>query len=636
MTKNILIVGQNFTGKTDLLRYLAKGRIRQYYYPHNHIKLNSGSIKISGEKYQIIDTPGIYTLIPTSENEIAVLNLILELEPEKIIFTINEAALETSLLIMIQLAELGIPLVVYYQPKEPSEYSFNPAKFKHVFETEVVSSTKTTQPSIADIKKALGRCRKPRWVGSYSASIEKILKNFEQSFRANLPGNAAPRFICLMLLLGNQNMYQWIRRHYPKELREQILAFANEKYALANSFSLANRWESLAHNIFPELWHKNQPRELHLSYFFDKYSLKFFWDLIIAALALVSIFSFVIFVGNHILVRFFYAELLNKYIMPALSYLISSLFGQTIFSDLLSGPYGILTTGLPYVFAILLPIMASFFFIYALLDNTGYISRLSLTLNRLLKFVGLNGYSLPTLLFNCCKITSLQKTRTLYSHKEQIISILLILFFLPCITQIVIILNLLTIIPLNYILIFCSVLLLQLLVLLGLRKFFLRQPASVYVAPIKPLHLPNLHQVLQTTWVYLRWYIRDIIPLILSISLLLWGAQACGLLDIIKNFAAPLVNTFLDLPLDFTSSAILGLFRKDFGAASLYDMANNGLLNSIQVLVSTLFITLSLPCLGVTAELYRQYGWRKTILIFGLSLIYAFTIAAIVNKILRI
>ena len=635
MTKNILIIGQNFTGKTDLLRYLVKGRVRQYYYPQSQIKLNSGDVKINGTKYQVIDTPGIHTLIPTSDNEIVVLNLIMELKPEKIIFTINETELETSLLIMIQLAELGIPIVVNYQLTEDSEYNFDPAKFKHIFETEVIISTQTIQPRIAEIKKALGRCRKPRWVGSYSANIEKTLKNFEKQFRTKLPGKASPRFICIMLLLGNKNMQQWIRRNYSKELRKQVLSFAKEKYALANSFSLANRWESLARNIFQELWHKKQPRGLRLSYFFEKYSLSFFWDLIIAALALIGMFGFVFFVGSRVLVPFFHAELLNKYILPPLSFLISSIFGQTIFSDLLIGPYGILTTGLPYVFAIMLPILASFFFVYTLLDNAGYISRLSLTLNRLLKILGLNGYALPTLLFSCCKITSLQKTRPLYTHKEQLISTLLIIFFLPCITQMVIILNLLTIIPLDHILIFCGVLLLQLITLICLQKLLLRQPSSIFVAPVKPLRLPNLRQTLLTTKAYLRWYIWDIAPIILGLSFLLWGVQACGLLDIIKNLCAPLVNTFLDMPPDFTRSAVLGLFRKDFGAASLYDMANNGLLNSIQVLVAALFITLSLPCLGAVIEIYRQKGWQKAILIFLLSLTYAFTIAAIVNKILR-
>jgi ferrous iron transport protein B len=213
----------------------------------------------------------------------------------------------------------------------------------------------------------------------------------------------------------------------------------------------------------------------------------------------------------------------------------------------------------------------------------------------------------------------------------------LLIFFLPCVSQLTIVFNLLTVIPRHYALIFLGVLLGQLFMLLNLHRLLpRRQTGSHYLSELKPLHLPEPGKALAAVLTYTRWYLRAICPFIVGISLLLFLSDAAGLLDLLKELLAPFTAVFLNLPEAFTDSLILGLFRKDLGAVALYDLANNGMLNSIQVLVACLFITLSPPCLGFVSELGRQRGWRQALFIFVLSTVYAFAVAALVNKILRI
>ncbi|MDR1996917.1 MAG: hypothetical protein LBQ83_01135 [Candidatus Margulisbacteria bacterium] len=642
MTKNILVIGQNFSGKSDFFHnLLSGGRIRTVYYPQTQITFRAGQTRIGGVPYQIIDAPGIYSLIPTSEYEIVTLNLILGLQPEKIVFVMREETLEASIMILIQLAELGIPFVIGYQVENIArqEYSFDRPKLAHIFNTKVIISSPVVQANTKELKKALADCHKPRWVGHYSRTVEKNLADFEQQFQFAWPAQqkVSPRFWGLMLLLGNNNISDWLRRNYPPELSARLLDYAASRYQIAYSFSIANRWESLARSLFKELWHKRPAGEQRLSYFFEKYSLRWGWDFIIAALAVFLLFGFVNVVGGKILVNLFYNELLGKYLTPFFTYLLVNWAGDGLLFRLFVGPYGLLTTGVTYALAFLLPLMASFFFMYALLENTGYIDRLSLTLHRLLRLFRLNGYALPPLLFCTCKLTALNKARILHTRKERAVCLLLLLFCVPCVSQLVIVANLLTIIPFNYALIFGGVLLAQIAVILNLHRLLPRQQTgSHYIARLTPLHLPEPGKVLAVFWAYTRWYLREVCPLIIGISLLLFLSDAVGLLALLRSLVTPLTAVFLDLPESFTDSIILGLFRKDFSAVSLYDLANNGLLNSIQVLVSCLFISLSVPCLGFVSEIYKQHGWRKALLIFGLSTFYAFTIAALVNKILRI
>ncbi|MDR1113507.1 MAG: 50S ribosome-binding GTPase [Candidatus Margulisbacteria bacterium] len=638
--KTILILGQTFSGKTNIFNNLAASSRRQTPYPGSQIKLNIGQVKLGGQKYRLLEAPGIHTLIPTSENETIALNLILKLQPEKIIFTLNEKTLENSVLILIQLAELNIPFIVNYQVQNiaDQEYFFDQAKLTHIFNAPVIISAPTHEPRRSEIQKALAAAHKPRWVGSYSKTIEKILQDFSEQFKfSGLPEQRISwRFIGLMLLLGNKNIYHWIRRSYPPAVREKILAYAAEKYAIAHSFTIANRWESLSRSLCPEIWQKEQRRGARFSHFFEEYSLRFFWDLLIAAVAIFLIFAFVHFVGNRLLVYLFYDELFGKYLAPFITYIFVSVFGNNLFTDFFVGQYGLLTTGIAYAFTILLPIIGSFLLIYAFLENTGYINRLGLTCHRLLRLFGLNGNSLPSLLFSCCKIAALNKSAYLGTRREQNIQLLLFIFFIPCVSQLVIISNLLAIIQFQHALIFGGIMLLQAGIILGLHSLLRTQPPVNYSVKITPLHFPDGGKILATAGAYLYWYMRSITPLILGASAFLFVAHSTGLLELFRVWTAPLIQTFLNLPEAFTDSVTLGLFRKDLGAISLYDLANNGMLNSIQVLVSLLFISLSLPCLGFLGELARQKGWFKALLIFFLSTIYAFTIAAIVNKILHI
>ncbi|GBR76428.1 ferrous iron transport protein B [Candidatus Termititenax persephonae] len=640
MTKTLLIIGHNFSGKTAVFNSLTGGTARRTAYPGTAMRLNVGRAKIGGESYEVLEAPGVYTLIPTSENETVTLNLLLRLQPAKIIFTANEETLETGILIMIQLAELGIPFVINYQAETVSrqEYFFDTDRLAQAFHAEVVVGVPIISPNTAALKKALGRSHKPRWVGGYSRNIEKIIQNFEQDFKF-IPSAAAKvslRFICLMLLFGNKNIINWLRRAFTPEVRGRMLSYAQNKYAVAYSFTIANRWESLSRSLFQEIWQQDSPLPDGGSRFFEEYSLRFFWDLLLAAAVLSALFAFVHLVGGGLLVRFFYDELLSKYLAPFLAYIVTSLCGDNLVSAFLVGQYGILTNGLAYAYALLLPMLGSFFFGYAFLENTGYSKRLSLTFNKFLRLWGLNGQALPGLLFSCCKVAALNKSVALRTGKERTVNLLLLLFFIPCVSQLAIIVNLLAIIQFRHALIFAGVMALQMLLILVLNNLLVRQPANSYIAKVTPLRRPDFTKIAVTTWIYTRWYIVRLTPLLLGVSALLFAAQVTGLLEYLRGAVAPLIRTFLDLPESFTDSVVLGLFRKDLGAVSLYDLANNGMLNSIQVLVSLLFISLSAPCLGFVGEIRRQKGWGWAVFIFTAATVYAFVVAALVNKILHI
>lgn len=148
---------------------------------------------------------------------------------------------------------------------------------------------------------------------------------------------------------------------------------------------------------------------------------------------------------------------------------------------------------------------------------------------------------------------------------------------------------------------------------------------------LPPLRVPRYLNVIKKTYARLIWYMKEVLPLFILVSVILWGLMLTGILDMIIAFIAPVVNA-IGLPLEASRVFILGFIRKDFGAAGLFDM--QGVLTGVQLLVASIVLTLFVPCIVQFTIVVRERG-MKTGLLMGVFIIaFAFTIGFIVNMIL--
>ena len=104
--------------------------------------------------------------------------------------------------------------------------------------------------------------------------------------------------------------------------------------------------------------------------------------------------------------------------------------------DLLVGDYGLVTMALTYALALVLPIVATFFIAFGVLEDSGYLPRLAVMVNRAFKTMGLNGKAvLPMVLGLGCDTMATLTTRILETRKERVIVILLLALGVPCSAQ---------------------------------------------------------------------------------------------------------------------------------------------------------------------------------------------------------
>ena len=85
------------------------------------------------------------------------------------------------------------------------------------------------------------------------------------------------------------------------------------------------------------------------------------------------------------------------------------------------------------------------------------------------------------------------------------------------------------------------------------------------------------------------------------------------------------------LPDEASRFLLFGFFRRDYGAAGLYDLAHAGALGDRQLIVAAVLLTLFIPCIAQLMVLRKEFGWRTTVAIVGFVFVAAFSVAGALN-----
>ena len=150
---------------------------------------------------------------------------------------------------------------------------------------------------------------------------------------------------------------------------------------------------------------------------------------------------------------------------------------------------------------------------------------------------------------------------------------------------------------------------------------------------VPPLRFPKISNIFTKTYVRVRWYFKEVLPLFLLASVFIWLGQLTGLFDLIINLLRKPIE-LVGLPHGAAKIFLFGFFRRDYGAAGLYDLNKQGALNGVQLVVACVALTLFLPCIAQLLMNVKERGWKTG---FGISvfiLFFSFGIAYVVNLIL--
>jgi ferrous iron transport protein B len=150
---------------------------------------------------------------------------------------------------------------------------------------------------------------------------------------------------------------------------------------------------------------------------------------------------------------------------------------------------------------------------------------------------------------------------------------------------------------------------------------------------LPPLRLPTLGNVAVKTYTRMEWYLREVFPTFILASVLIWLGQLTGIFDLLLNALAPLV-AWIGLPEETAVAFLFGFFRRDYGAAGLYDLRD--VMNGTQLLVATTTMTLFLPCIAQFSVMIKERGWKTALAISGFIFPFAFLVGGLLNRLLTV
>lgn len=317
-------------------------------------------------------------------------------------------------------------------------------------------------------------------------------------------------------------------------------------------------------------------------------------------------------------------------INPVVNQIVAQIIPWQPIQDLIANDYGIITLGIRYAVAIVLPIVATYFLMFSLLEDSGYLPRMSLMLDRLFKSIGLSGRAvIPMVLGLGCDTMATMVTRTLETKRERLIATFLLAIAVPCAAQWGVILALLAQKPAA--LMVWGGLIIAIFLAIGFlsAKSFPGKSGAFYLE-IPPLRLPKLRNIFTKTWIRMKWYFWEILPLFIWASVFIWLGKLTGIFDLIIRAIEPF-TVAMGMPAATAPVFLYGFFRRDYGAAGLFDMQQQGSLTGNQLVIAAIVLTLFLPCIAQLQIMIKERGLKTTTAMIAFIIPFAFLVGYCVN-----
>lgn len=626
----ILLVGHPNVGKSVLFHRLTGAYVNVSNYPGTTVEVTRANARFDPATL-LLDTPGVLALPSRSDDERATMRALLHEETRTLIQVGDAKNLRRTLTLTALLAELGVPMVLALNMHDEAAARGVTVDIDTLAEElgiPVLATVATGGDGVGRLVQELPAARRPAPLLRYGATQEADIEALATAIGTHCPHpRLAARGLAILLLGGDSEVEAWLRQQAGTRfatldaLRHAAATRAGGKLAGTLARDRAEAANALAGTVISRSARSSPLLSQRIGY----YVVHPLWGLPILLGVLYAIYQFVGVFGATTLVGLMEEGLFEGLLNPAFTALVESWVEAPWLRDLLVGPYGLWTMGMTYALALILPIVATFFLAFGILEDSGYLARLTVIANRLFALIGLNGRAvLPMVLGLGCVTMATLTTRILHSPRERLITSFLLALAIPCSAQLGVVLGMLGGISLTAVLVW-SLALLGIFMLAGFLAARLVPGRRIpLVTEMPPMRLPIFGNVLKKTGGRLKWYLIEVIPLFLIGTFLMYSLDRFGLLPAIIRLGEPLVTGWLGLPPEASAAFVMGFLRRDFGATGLFAMA--GSLSPLQAVVGMITITLFIPCFASLLMMVKEQGLRTALTMVATIVPFAFLV----------
>lgn len=648
--EKVVLVGNPNVGKSCIFNFMSGMYVDVSNFPGTTVSITKSNF--NGK--EIFDTPGIYGVSSFNDEERVAKEIILD--SEIIINVVNALHLERDLFLTLQLIDMGKKVSVllnFADEIKKRKIKIDTQKLSELLGVEIIETSAINKTGLDKIDFAIQNAR----VGNQELDLHFMLQTLTDKF--------VPQADALLILEGDEetaNNYKLSngtadqrekiyigRRNRVNEIVDQV------EYEDSKSGEFFNRMGRLSLN--PKTGLPILGAILVLVYFFigdfvSQQIVDFTENTLGKGLFEYNVKSFVanytptsidVSILDHSenvvdLKTFNFPEgknvnsTLNKEFVefskqPGAT---SDFHYSNPFVRLFFGEFGVITMTITYLLFLLFPLVIGFYFVMAMLEDSGYLPRLATMLDRTFNKIGLNGRAvIPIMLgFGCITMANIT-TRLLGSEREKSIVTAILQFVIPCSAQLAVITVLLSGAGIKPLLIFVFVIASVLITLSTILNKLLPGESTPLLIDLPIMGFPKLKNVIKKTY-YRSWGFMKEAGFWFFIGALAVGIfEITGILKVWQDLLAPLTTTWLKLPKEAANAFVMGMVRRDFGAAGLFDLN----LTSMQITVAIITITLFVPCIASFVVMLKERGLKEGFIVWAGTWITAFFIGGLVAQI---
>jgi ferrous iron transport protein B len=644
--ERIILLGTPNVGKSVLFGLLTGKYATVSNYPGTTVEVTQGNLPLKGRTALLVDTPGAYSLTPMSEDEQVTRDILLQERPAKVIQVADTKNLKRGLSITLQLAEMGLPVVLDLNMEDEAlerGITIDLAALSVKLGIRVVSTVAPERRGLRQLREAIESVSSVSSVSNVPlAAVEypEVIEEYITRLAALMPkAGIAGRSLALMVLAKDETLKPWLTAHAEASAVEEIerlRAECRQRFGRSLGQAINEARMRTASELAESVTQREQATRSTLLNWLGRASMHPLWGIPLLLVVLYALYEFVGVLGADILVGLVEETVFGEYLNPMFTWLVEKAVPIVFFRDMLVGDYGLITMALTYAIGIILPITTTFFIAFSILEDSGYLPRLAIMSNRIFNIMGLSGKAvLPMVLGLGCGTMAVMTTRVLDTKRDRIIATFLLALAVPCAAQLGVIMGIVGGMSAKALMIWTGVVVGMLLLSGFLASFIVKGDRSEFVLEIPPMRIPGMGNVLRKTANRAVWYLKEAVPLFIYGTLALFLLDRTGLLGYIERALSPVIVGMLGLPKEATGAFLIGFFRRDYGAAGFYDLSKAGSLDPVQTVVSLVTLTLFVPCLAHFLMMIKERGSRATLVMLGIIVPVALAAGTITNLVLR-
>lgn len=666
--KNAALIGNPNTGKTSLFNALTSSY--EYVGNWSGVTVEKKIGQLNNKRGYLVDLPGIYNLHPLSRDEGVAADYLATECPDLLINIVDASQLERNLYLTIQLLEYGKPVIMGLNMMDVAKsqgLTINSELLGSCLGSTVIPLVARNKEGITTLLDTIANVdhssSNPDFAIDYGEIVENAILNISRELKQALPNSPSSiRWTSIQILEQNQAVLHAVSAASNDiSLMEQLQSICETAHQqlkkTGKDISLLEHIRSIRTSITHEICSKvidSSHRKPHLlTERIDKIAAHPFWGI-----PFFLIFMFITFkltfdwLGNPLsdLLDAFISGPLTNVTERALEFVHASNFTKDlIINGIIVGVGGVIVF-IPQIFIM--------FFIISFIEDSGYMARITVMMDKLMELVGLNGKALiPFIIGFGCNVPAVMASRSIEQPKERTLTMLLIPL-MSCSARLpVYALFAGVFFAKSQALIVFSLYVMGIVLALLLAKLFsifmLKNTKSFFFIELPPYRMPQARTLFRCTWEKGKGFIRKAGTFILGGSVLIWlltylgpHGVATSMDDSFLAAIGGLVSTLL-APLGFGAwqsgaALITGFIAKEVVVSTMniiYHVPDmSGLQNQLALTFTPLqaysfmaFVLLYTPCLATVGVLRKETASRKYTLF---SIIYSLILAYIVSIII--